>query len=194
MYLDAKHVRNISIPSFLALRELFEKDRAAGKGAETGKEKMRRWAREGRESNGGESSRIEEIDQLVADKEIRLESLDDFEDDNIQQTSIPRSSSTNVISKGGKKKVSKSDDLNERLDNLNATISQIAKVMDINELSKRRMQAVYTELKKLDGVDQNFVFAANDFLMSNPVAADFFLGLPNDDRICWLSWKMNNSS
>ncbi|XP_073153931.1 uncharacterized protein At2g29880-like [Henckelia pumila] len=59
VYPDAKHVRNIAIPYFPVLREIFEKDRANGKGAETGKEKARRWAREGKELNGGESSRIE---------------------------------------------------------------------------------------------------------------------------------------
>lgn len=93
------------------LRELFVNDRTAGKGAKTGKEKIRRWAREEKESNG-KSSRIEEIDQLVASQKIRLESLDDSGEKKYQQTSIhhssfliPHSSSTNVIFNGGKKKV-----------------------------------------------------------------------------------------
>ncbi|XP_073063689.1 uncharacterized protein [Primulina eburnea] len=183
VYPEAKHVRHIAIPYFPVLREIFEKDRATGKGAETGKEKTRRWAREGKEPSYGESSRIEEIDRLVAEQHIHLEILDDFEEENVQQTFVPHSSSTNNNSKVGKKKVSKFDEMNERFDTLNNTISQMAKAMDVNEQSKRRCEEIYTELTKLNGVDEDFIFAASDYLMSNPTAADFFLGIPHHARL-----------
>ncbi|XP_073121571.1 uncharacterized protein [Henckelia pumila] len=194
VYPDAKHVRNIAIPNFIVLREIFEKDRANGKGAETGKEKTRRWVREGKEPSGGESSRIEDIDRLVAQQQVHLETLEDFEEENFDQMSLPHSSSTTNISKVGKKKLSKFDEMNERFDTLNNTISQMAKAMDVNEQNKRRCEEIYTELTKLEGVDEDFVFAASDFLVSNPNAADLFLGIPLHARRRWLNWKMDNSS
>lgn len=88
------------------------------------------------------------------------------------------------------KLVSNFEEFNKKFDIVNNTISKIAKAMDVNEENKIWCQKVYFELTKLDGVDEDFVFEAYDFLVSNPAIAHGFLGIPDHTRLCWLVWKM----
>ena len=72
------------INNYDKLEELFAKDRATGEGAETAKEKRRRWA------NSVDENNIESIDDGVANDEIRLESFINFDED-VDDMASPKS-------------------------------------------------------------------------------------------------------
>ncbi|XP_028116574.1 uncharacterized protein At2g29880-like [Camellia sinensis] len=65
------------ISNYEKLAEIYGKDRATGVGAETAKEKVRRWANS---SNNDHVDRIEVIDELVHQNEANLESFVDEDD------------------------------------------------------------------------------------------------------------------
>ncbi|XP_028077837.1 uncharacterized protein At2g29880-like [Camellia sinensis] len=85
------------IGNYEKLAEIYGKDRATGVGAETAKEKVRRWANS---SNNDHVDKIEVIDELVHQNEANLESFVVDEDD------VVLSSKSGTSSKAKKRKLS----------------------------------------------------------------------------------------
>ncbi|XP_059636116.1 uncharacterized protein At2g29880-like [Cornus florida] len=211
-YPDAKKVRNATLPYLNLLREIFEKDRATGGATESAKEKNRHWTNEENERRlANEGKTIEDIDDLLARNEIDLEN---FEDEyTIQQSStayVPSASASasSSSSKGNKKKTTKTDELNNNINNITGTENKIASALDkanvvaekanaVAEKGTRRFylgEEVFLELQAMEGIDKTFLFAGYDFLISDSVAAEGFFGCPVHMHKDWLSWKMTMKS
>ncbi|KAL7222024.1 hypothetical protein ACSBR1_023861 [Camellia fascicularis] len=103
------------IGNYEKLVEIYGKDRATGVGAETAKEKVRRWANS---SNNDHVDRIEVIDELVHQNEANLESFVVDEDD------VVLSPKSGTSSKAKKRKLS--NDGERDVDILKTALQDIA--------------------------------------------------------------------
>ncbi|XP_059658554.1 uncharacterized protein At2g29880-like [Cornus florida] len=127
----------------------------------------------------------------------------------IQQSStayVPYASASS--SKGNKKKTTKTDELNNNINNITSTMNKIASALDkanvvaekanaVAEKGRRRFysgEEVFLELQAMKRIDKTFLFASYDFLISDPVAAKGLFGCPVHMRKDWLSWKMTMKS
>ncbi|KAK9996837.1 hypothetical protein SO802_021523 [Lithocarpus litseifolius] len=162
----AKEFKNKPIPNFDKLVELYGKDRATGEQSETASEMSQRWATS---TGEGSMENIEDIDHLVAQNEVTLESCDNVVDNNVGKAS----------SKAKKRKTSKNEDMEQIM----GAIQDVALVMRegnsalreenlIFERSLARLpipeQDVFHLLDEI-GIDSRLRMRAYLYLIKNPV-------------------------
>ncbi|KAL7249262.1 hypothetical protein ACSBR1_011421 [Camellia fascicularis] len=115
----AEEWRYTPIGNYEKLAEIYGKDRVTGVGAETAKEKVRRWANS---SNNDHVDRIEAIDELVHQNEANLESFNLMDED-----IVILSSESGTSSKAKKRRLL--NDGERDVDILKTTLQDIASVI-----------------------------------------------------------------
>ncbi|KAI8019699.1 Disease resistance protein RGA2 [Camellia lanceoleosa] len=120
------------IGNYEKLAEIYGKDRATGVGAETAKEKVRRWANS---SNNDHVDRIEVIDELVQQNEANLESFVVDEDD------VVLSPKSGTSSKAKKRKLS--NDGERDVDILKTALQDIASAIREGNASMEKFQGCF---------------------------------------------------
>ncbi|KAL7199328.1 hypothetical protein ACSBR2_021590 [Camellia fascicularis] len=120
------------IGNYEKLAEIYGKDRATGVGAETAKEKVRRWANS---SNNDHVDRIEVIDELVHQNEANLESFVVDEDD------VVLSPKSGTSSKAKKRKLS--NDGERDVEILKTALQDIASAIREGNASMEKSQGCF---------------------------------------------------
>ncbi|KAK9998909.1 hypothetical protein SO802_018512 [Lithocarpus litseifolius] len=96
----AKEIKNKPIPNYDKLVELYGRDRVTREQSKTESEMRQQWATL---TGEGSLENIEDIDHLVAQSEVTMESCDNMDDNNVGETS----------SKAKKRKTSKNKDMEQ---------------------------------------------------------------------------------
>ncbi|KAI7981145.1 hypothetical protein LOK49_Contig68G00011 [Camellia lanceoleosa] len=122
----------IPIGNYEKLAEIYGKDRATGVGAETAKEKVRRWANS---SNNDHVDRIEVIDELVHQNEANLESFV------VDQDDVVLSPKSGTSSKAKKRKLS--NDGERDADILKIALQDIALAIREGNASMEKSQGCF---------------------------------------------------
>ncbi|XP_050278990.1 uncharacterized protein LOC126720527 isoform X2 [Quercus robur] len=168
----AKELKNKPIPNYDKLVELYGKDRATGEQSETALEMRQRWATS---TGEGSMENIEDIDHLVAQNEVTLESCDNVGDNNVGEAS----------SKAKKRKTSKNEDMEQIM----GAIQDVALAMRegnlIFERSLARLpipeQDVFHLLDEI-GIDSRLRMRAYLYLIKNLDMLRAFIGYPVEER------------
>ena len=186
-----KSVKDKELHHLEILREIFEKDRAAGSKAKSAKEKVRRWQREQGEF------RIDDIDEMQAQNEAHIESFDDLETLNFAKqgcTQTPSSSSNPSItpnqSKGKKRKSVEKDIITEEIKMMTNSLNNIAAALTSTTDIKVKMENVFAELTKME-LEEDTLFKAVDIFHNDPKLCDTFFACPMEMRARWLFRKIS---
>ncbi|KAK1397457.1 Myb/SANT-like domain-containing protein [Heracleum sosnowskyi] len=209
--LDAIKWKTKPILNYNELEELFAKDRATGAGAETAKEKNKR-----RSSIGSDYS-IDDINDLLTQNTVNLESLNNDNDVQfVAATPSPHETSNSTteakgkkrkceeeedINKGKKKKCEEEDDINKKittsLENVASAIMEGHTILKENnvilEKSRQRVyteEEIYTGLETI-GFDETKICEAYLFLVNHPESARAMFGCPVQTRKKILEEIMN---
>ncbi|KAL0001825.1 hypothetical protein SO802_015606 [Lithocarpus litseifolius] len=185
----AKELKNKPIPNYDKLVELYGKDRATGEQSETASEMRQQWATS---TGEGSMENIEDVDHLVAQNEVTLESCENVVDNNVGEAS----------SKAKKRKTSKNEDMEQIM----GAIQDVALAMRegnsalregylIFERSLARLpipeQDVFHLLDEI-GIDSRLRMRAYLYLIKNPDMLRAFIGYPVEERKELLFTMMSN--
>nr|XP_027066631.1 uncharacterized protein LOC113692418 [Coffea arabica] len=182
---DAEKMRTKQIHNYDKLEELFAKDRATGQGAETAKETRNRWANE---PNDAELESFIDVDRLLSQNEITIESFDNTTKDTgvkvskaCNKKSVQGTSST----QGKKRKLSVVD---EELEIIKGALDNVADaIREGNFIFQNSRERLYTEneiYKELTsiGVEADSIDDCYLFLTQNQVKSRAFFGCPAERR------------
>ncbi|KAA8521825.1 hypothetical protein F0562_012504 [Nyssa sinensis] len=182
----AEKWRTTLINHYDKLCEMFAKDRATGAGAETAKEKRRRWV-----SSTSEDplESIHNIDQLVSQNEVTLENFICDLDDDVENITSPKAPSTvpsqSATSKKKNKKMRYDDEKDVQM--VKAIESVAEAIKEGNAIYEKYHQPVYLEKEVYNeliaiGVQEFLLDDAYLYLTSHPDKMRQFLGCPFERR------------
>ncbi|KAA8544664.1 hypothetical protein F0562_019489 [Nyssa sinensis] len=181
-----KNRRTTPIKHYDKLSEMFAKDRATGAGAETAKEKRRRWV-----SSTSEDplESIHNIDQLVSQNEVTLENFICDLDDDMENITSPKTPSSvpsqSATSKTKNKKMRYDDEKDVQM--VKAIESVAEAIKEGNAIYEKYHQPIYSEKEVYNELTaigvQEFLFDdAYLYLTSHPDRMRQFLGCPFERR------------
>ena len=175
----AKEFKNKPIPNYDKLVKLYGKDRATREQFETALEMRQRWATS---TGEGSMENIEDIDYLVAQNEVTLESCDNVGDNNVGEAS----------SKAKKRKASK----NEEMEQIMGAIQGVALAMREGNSALRERNLIFERsLARLPipeqdmfhlldeiGINSRLRMRAYLYLIKNPDMLRAFIGYPMEEH------------
>ncbi|KAK2663187.1 hypothetical protein Ddye_001761 [Dipteronia dyeriana] len=181
---SAKKCRHMLIGNYVNLVDLFAKDRATCVGAETSKEKCKRWDN----GSGDDYETIESIDQLLSQNEVTLESVAHMDDD-MDTIVSPRTTSqipTQTVQLKRKKR--KTSNAEHNPDEMIKAVHSLAEaIKEGNSMFEKSQPQVYSEQDLWNDLqamrfEQSILTDAYLYLVENPDKRRAFFGCPLESR------------
>ncbi|KAK0575125.1 hypothetical protein LWI29_034351 [Acer saccharum] len=175
---SSKKWQHTPIGNYKKLVDLFAKDRAIGAGAETAKEKCKRWD----SGSGDDYETFEGIDKLLSQNEVTLESvahMDDYMDTMVFAGTTSQIPTRNAQLKRKKRKAS---NVEHNPDEMIKAIHFLTEaIKEGNSMFEKSQPQVYSEQELLNnlqamGFEQSILTDAYLYLVENPDERRAFFG------------------
>ncbi|XP_058006861.1 uncharacterized protein LOC131182189 [Hevea brasiliensis] len=197
---EARKWMQTPINNYDKLYELYGNQRATGEYAESAREKVRRWQREGSSSQIDLNDTFENV--IMSNSEFNW--VNEVTDNNMNSPE-PSLHSQGTSSRCSKRKVSMMEMLEKQYERLNSGIERVSEVLERgNAIAEKSLailesgrphyykeEELFTELE-LIGVHPDFVMTAYCYLSKNPSATRSFFGVPRARRLEWLMRVVND--